>query len=126
GPSNRAVLLPEGTGRPRSAVGRRGEVDAGAAGLFEPEIVNKEPLVIVVFLIEFFDPGPLAGAGNADDLASADRLTGADVFRGERSQPTAGARLVWLRLLSAGRERRRSVVCRRIAARISAQAAIAC
>ena len=54
---------------------RCGHGCAGAAGLLQTEIVNEEPVVVVVFVVELLNPLLFAGAGNADNLTAANPLS---------------------------------------------------
>ena len=52
---------------------------AAAAALFQAQVIDEVPFVVMVFVVEFFDRLFLADAGNAHDLATANRLAIADV-----------------------------------------------
>jgi hypothetical protein len=70
--------------------------DTGATALLQPQVVNEEPLVIMVFVVKFLDGLAFVDTGDADYLSAANRLSGADVRGLKRSQLSGAARL-WLR-----------------------------
>src|SRR5579864_823024 len=73
--------------------GWRGDNNTASADLLHPGIVDEEPLIVFFVVVELFDRGLRAGAGDANDGAAAlPAEPVADVLRSQRSH-LAGAGL---------------------------------
>ena len=68
-----------GTASSRVCAARRSDRDAASAALFQPQVIDEIPFVVMVFVVEFLDRLIFFDAGNADDLATANSLAIADV-----------------------------------------------